>query len=398
VFGLLTDRWLGWNAAIRAQYATDVLDYQRIAAKAPGLLHGDQIIPQHAQRFAVHWLVGTVADGTGVPLHAAYRIAAVVALVLIALVVDRILATRPVGPATYAVVMGALVTSPYLFRFDLIAPGMLADATFALGAGLTLLGLVRVGIGTTAAGLVVAAASRADTTSGLVILVVVWVLLAPDWRGTRRIPAAVGLAACGLATAALTYAVGDRFSKPGDVHGVRSFTLVGTLLDLPGSARELGEHVVRIWVGVAPPLALVAGALLVAAAAGRLRAFSFAAWASLAFGLVVVAETFVINPSWLQGSQPRLASFALAPLVAAAGLLLGELEETGTWRWTSAAVGVVAVGVAIGSLHHNYVSPRVVTTAGGFFALELVATVVILAPFARRAARRRDARESHACA
>ncbi|HEY1367166.1 MAG TPA: hypothetical protein VGF23_08640 [Gaiellaceae bacterium] len=380
-----------------------MLEYERIAARAPGLLHGEQILPQHAQRFVVHWLVGTISDVTGAPLHATYRVAAVIVLVLIALVVDRILAAREVGPSTYAVCMGALVTSPYLFRFDLIAPGMIADATFALGAALTLLGLVRGRFGSTAAGLAIAAVSRGDTTSGLVIVVVAWVLLGPEWRlgrtAGRRVAEAVGLAAVAIAAGAATYAVGDGFSKQGDVHGFRSFTLVGTLLDLPGSARGLGEHVVRIWVGVAPPLALVAGALVVAAATGRLRAFSFAAWASLAFGLVVLAETFVINPGWLQGSEPRLASFGLAPLVAAAGLLLGELEEAGTWRWSGAATAVVLLGVAIGSLHHNYVEPRIVTTAGAFFALELVATAVILAPFVRSAtARRRDARESPACA
>src|SRR5205823_3743581 len=116
-----------------------------------------------------------------------------------------------------------------------------------------------------------------------------------------------------------------RFSGSGDVHGIRSFTIVGALLELPGSLHALAEHVARLAVGVTAPAAVALGAAL--AARGRAGRLGGQTWAALGLSAVVIGEALLLNPGWLQGSQPRLAALGLPTLAAAAGMLLGRYES-----------------------------------------------------------------------
>jgi hypothetical protein len=210
-------------------------------------------------------------------------------------------------------------------------------------------------------------------------------------RRGRRLSSAAVVAVTTAAAAGVTVAISQEFSRSSDVTGFRSFTLAGTLLDLPASAGRLASHLARLSVGVTAPAALALGALLVAIAARR--RLSAAAWWSLGFAAAILAEVFVLNPDWLQGSQPRLASLAVPPLVAAAGWLLAELEHGKTWSWTVGGAGLACAGITIASLHHHYTVLRPVSTAGGFLLLECVGAAAILTPFARRALALHTARQ-----
>lgn len=390
-FTLPTTSWLGWNAAIAAKYSADVRGYQRIAEAAPGLPAKGVLLPQHAQHFAPHYLAGLLADASGIPLHAVYRILAFAALGAIALAVDRLLVNAGVSFGSYTASMGVLLTSPYLFRFDALAPGMLQDATFALGATLTLLGLVRLRTGLAALGLATAVAGRGDSALVLVVSALVWVALVAGWR-ERRLRAGLVMFAASAATAIATFAISQQFAGSGDVQGIRSFTIVGTIAALPGSVGKLGSHVARLFVGITGPTALAAGALLVAGLARR--RLPTPTLPSLLFAAAIVGEAFALNPDWLQGSQPRLSSFAVGPLTAGAGLVLGGLEAAGAWSWTPRSLALVCAAIAIASLHHHYAVLRPASTAAGFFVLEVACTTAILAPFARRAAALRAGRRS----
>jgi hypothetical protein len=395
-FTLPTTSWLGWNEAIRAKYAADVLGYQQIAEAAPGLPPQGALLPQHAQHFAPHYLAGLLAHSTGIPLHAVYRVLALAVLAAIAIAVDRLLTDARVSPGSYVACMGALLTSPYLFRFDALAPGMLQDSTFALGATLCLLGLVGVRPLLSAAGLAVAVASRGDSAIMLAAVAPAWIALTPRGRRQRRRALALALATT-VATAAATVAISQKFAGSGDVHGVRSLTLIGTLASLPGSIGTLGSHVARLFVGITAPATLTACALLLAFVSRR-RLSTETAW-SLVLCAAIVGEAFALNPGWLQGSQPRLTSFAVAPLAAASGLALGEIEKSGAWSWTPRSLALVCVAIAVASLQHHYASLRPASSAGEFLALELVCAAAMLTPFVHRAialrARRRDASGTH---
>lgn len=381
-FTLATTSWISWQAGIDAQYSTDAAGYEQIARAAPGLPPDGALLPQHAQHFAPHYLTGLLADATGLRLHLVYRFVALIVLALIALVVDRLLTAARVSRASYAVCMGALLTSPYLFRFDALAPGMVQDATFALGATVVLLGLVEGKARTAALGVALAVAGRGDSTVVVAAAAVAWIALAGAWRGRR----ARGSAVVGAAFAAAeigTFLISRHFAGGSDVNGFESFTLVGTLTALPGSVGTLGSHLARVFAGVTAPAAIACGGLVVVAASRRRPAT--ATVAALGFGAALVAQVVAMNPGWLQGSQPRLSSFAIAPLAAAAGLLLGDLERQGAWAWSPRTLVVACAAIVLASLHLHYSVLRPASTPGRFFALELVAAALLVGPFAWRA-------------
>lgn len=385
-FTLATTSWISWQAGIDAQYSSDVVGYERVARAAPGLPPAGALIPQHAQHFVPHYLAGTLADVTGLPLHLVYRVLALAVLALIALTVDRLLADASVGAGSYIVCMGALLTSPYVFRFSALAPGMLQDATFALGAAVALLGLVRRRTGLAALGVALAVAGRGDSAGAVGVAALGWIVLVGAWR-PRRLRAASLVLATFAASELVTYGVSRRFAGGGDVHGFESFTLVGTLAALPGSVGTLGSHLARIFVGLTVPLALVCGCLLLAASLRR--RFHTVTVASLAYSAAIVAQVVAMNPGWLQGSQPRLSSLGLAPLVAATGFLLGDLEQSRDWAWSPRTVAFSCVVIGVASLHLHYSVLRPATTPSRFLALELVSALLIAAPFVQRARRSR---------
>jgi hypothetical protein len=381
-FTLATTHWITWRAGIEAKYSTDVLDYERIARAAPGLPPRDSMLPQHALHFAPHYLAGLLADVSGLHLHLVYRILALLVLALIAVTVDRLLRDAKVGPSSYVVCMGALLTSPYVFRFDALAPGMLQDACFALGATVLLCGLVETSMLLVSAGIVVMVAGRGDSTVAVIAAALAWLALAEGWRPRRR-RALLTTLAIYAATMVGAFAVSRQFSGSGDVHGVESFTLLGTLAALPGSVGTLGSHLARVFVGVTAPVAIVSGCLVLAAV--RHRRLRWVSVASLLYATAIVAQTIAMNPGWLQGSQPRLSSFAVAPLVAAAGFLIGDLERERVWSWSTSTLALACGAVVLISLHLHYAVIRLATTPGRFFVLELAGALLLAAPFVWRA-------------
>ena len=94
---LATQAWPSWSTGIREQFAGDVVSYEQIARAAPGL-PAEALPQQHAERFPIHWAIGTVSDLTGAGLHGVYRtvsvglllgVVVVVALTLRRLALDR---------------------------------------------------------------------------------------------------------------------------------------------------------------------------------------------------------------------------------------------------------------------------------------------------------------------
>jgi hypothetical protein len=395
-----TNRWMSWSGGIDYLTARDVGDYETIARAAPGLPSTD-MPAHHAARFPVHWALGTVSALSGIPLHTTYRLALAAVVVLTLVVLHATLAPR-LGPGAYAVVLAVFVLNPYALRYDMLVPGMVADATFVLGITLALFGLIRHRAWAVVAGMALAATAR-ETALVVAPVVAVWVLLAPGWRATpgrSRAALAGGVVVLVAGIVVTCGAVAKGFSAPAlpgvfdsraAVRGyslprvspatVDDYTVIGAL----ASPRVLAEHVVR----VATPLLIVLTLVLAAGAQFHrerrgLRGLGPELWGALAIGAAIVVQPLLVSPAVLADNETRLAALSLVPLAVALSL---TLERLGANRLTWRDAGVVAAVLAIGSLHHLYtvVGP---SSAPQMPVLELAAGVaagyVVVRAFRRR--------------
>lgn len=372
-----TTHWYSWQRTIDLLFGSDVVEYERVARAAPHF-PTEPLPSQHADRFVPHYLIGLLSDALHAPDRIVYYVAAFVLLGVIVLLVDRALDGVPLGLFEYAVVIGAVVANPYLFRFLAICPGRLADSVFIVGGLLALLGVLRTDGRLLVAGLVIATLGRSEAVFPLALLAPFAVWFAPDRRAEpprRRGLVALATLAVPLATYGLVRLADHTFSVR-DHPRFFGLTILGTFRDLPGSSGHLGMHLARIFVGIAAAVALIAAALAVrhVAGAGRLP-FSF--WAALAAGIAVSGEAFLLNPVWINGSEPLLAALGAAFLVIAGGIALGTTDARR--RLASWPAWVALAALAAISLNHRYAWISPVSTKAQFAALTTVAAGVFAA-------------------
>jgi hypothetical protein len=350
---LATERWYDWHKPIALQFGGDVSAYEQIARAAPSL--PDQPLrTQHAQRFPVHWLVGSLADATGIGLHVVYWIAMGAALGALVLVTHMLLVRAGGGPQAYAICFGALVGSAYAFRFLLTVPGMVTDAVFLAGLALVVLSLVRNDFRLLVGGLALATLGR-QTALPLVLLAVAWIATAPGPR-VRRIVVAVAVPTVLYAVVAV---VAASFAK-NDFGSFSRFTIIGNL----GEARTLAAHFGRAALGIAVPASLVAGAWI-----RSRRRPSRTAWGCAAAAGLVIVQPLVLGPAWVVSNEARLTALATPALVALAALALRDARLR-----SRETIGICAA-LAVGSFHHLY--SRVDPGRAGWVALELAASAAV---------------------
>jgi hypothetical protein len=376
-----TTHWYGFQQMIDLRYATDMFEYERVARAAPGL--PDQPIPlQHADRFVPHYLVGLGSDIFDVGVRPLYYGCAIVLLLAIVALVDRAVSRRQLGRTEYALCIGALVANPYLFRYLAIAPAMLGDSVFVIGGAVALLGLLRTRGWILVAGLTVATLGRSEAVIPLVALAPLGVALSPDWRRRplrlRRV-AAVSAFAVPIAVYTLVRVVASSFSVA-DHPGFRGLTIFGSLASLPHSGGHIGLHLARTFIGIAGASGLLVGAL-VARRSSRTDSLPFGFWAALGAGIAVSGEAVVLNPDWLDGSEPLLSSFGAAFLVVAAALAL-PARDARHWAFGRAPAVVALGGLVLTSLHHRYSTISPVDSPLGFALLASAGAAVVAAAVA----------------
>lgn len=370
-----TTHWYSWDRTVELLFGSDMPEYERVARAAPGFT--DQPLPsQHADRFVPHYLVGLLSDAVHVGLRPVYYVVAFVLLGLIVLLVDRLIAPFGLRRLEYAVAIGALIANPYLFRFLAICPARLADSVFILGALVALLGLLRANAWVLVAGLCAATMGRSEAVFPLVALAPIGVLLSPVWREKPPRPR-IAAAACAFVGPLALYGVirlVDHTFSYRDHPGFFALTIFGTFRDLPGSGGRFGLHLARIVVGIAGAVAILLGAL-VARRLGRYSALPFPFWAALAGSVAVSGEAFLLNPTWINGSEPLLAALGAAFFAVAAAAALASLDRE---RWSlGLAGGLVALGaLAVTSLNHRYSSISPASTKAQFAVLTAVAATV----------------------
>ena len=361
-FVALVQRWPSWDEGIRVQFAADAQFYEVIARAAPGLPDTD-VLRAYAQRFPAHWLVGVLHDLTGVELHAVYRVATATCVVLALLALHRALTALDLDLRGYALALGAFAASAYPVHYLLAAPGMLSDAVFVLGLSVLLLGFVRERLLLAVAGIALAALGR-QTALPVAVAAGAWALLVPAWRERRGLAAGT-LVAVPAALYVVLHVLSDPFSQPRPA-GLDDLTVLGFLT----SARDFGEHVGLVVLGIAVPAALVAGAWI--------RRGGQPPWGPLLVAAAVVVQPLLLGPLANASNEPRLAGLAAPALALAAGMLL-----QGVALGRSETL-LCAAAIAVGGLHHRY------TVAGpqpntGWAVVELAAALLVLAVLARPA-------------
>ena len=371
-----TTHWYGWQQLIDQRYATDMAEYERVARAAPGLT-GQPLPSQHADRFIPHYLVGLLSDLVHVGVRPVYYGCAIVLLLAIAALVAGAVSRLQLGRVEQALCIGALVANPYLFRYLAMAPAMLGDSVFVLGGAIALLGLLRTRGWLLVAGLTIATLGRSEAVVPLLVLAPLGVALSPDWRCRPLRPrgvVAVSALVVPIAVYGLVRVVDSSFSVA-DHPGFRGLTIFGSLASLPHGVGHLGLHLARTFVGIAGASGLLAG-VLIARRRARADPLPFGFWAALGAGIAVSIEAVLLNPDWLDGSEPLLASFGAAFLVVAAALALATRDPPAS-AIARVPAAVAIAGLVLTSLHHRYSEISPVGSPLGFALLASAGAAVV---------------------
>lgn len=330
---LATQAWPGIDEGVRVEFATDAGVYREMAEAAPGLPEGP-VREQHAERWVVHWLVGSAADATGLELETTYRVAGLAVLAAFALVLQLVFLQLRLAPALHALCLGLVLASAYPFRYWLAAPGMVADAVFGLGLVVALLGLARSRLALVVLGLALATVGRQTAVPAALALAAVLALPRTSFLFGRsaRLGGAAAVALVPLGIYAGIKAVAHGFS-------VADLPPLDELTILADGPRQLASHAGRLGLGLAFPLAA-----LVACSGLWARE----ALGPLVLGAAIVAQPLVLTASWIDANEPRLAGLAVPALAVAAAVLLEQVR-------VGAAVGCACcAALFLGSLHHHY--------------------------------------------
>jgi hypothetical protein len=352
---LVVQRWASIADGVRDGYAVDVTSYLVIAEAAPSLPEGGIVRP-FAERFPVHWLIGTASDVTGLGLESVYRLASVACVGAILAVTHLAIRAQRLPAREHALALGVLAASAYPLHYLLAAPGMVTDGILVLGLALTLLGFARTSLRLVAVGLVIAVLGR-QTAVPVAAAAALWIVAAAAWRPVRWRAAAAAV----LAPAAvylIVRIVADGFAVPRS-SDLEQSTVVGYL----DSVGETADHLGRILVGIAVPAALVLGAWW------RSRG----GWPAgpLLLAAAVVVQPLLLGPATNGDNEPRLAGLAApAVAVAAAALLRGA-------RLSHAETLVAATAIAVAGLHPRYTWPP--PWGSGVWAVLYVLAAVLVA-------------------
>jgi hypothetical protein len=355
-FVCATERWMRWGEPIRRLYATDELQYQSIARAAPGL-PDTPVSAAAAQRVATHWLVGSLADLTGVGVHTAYRVAAVLCVLALTYVLVRLCLAFALPEWAAVAALGLVLTNPYTLRLLLIAPAMLSDAVLVLGTAIALLGLVEERWPLAVAGCVVAALGR-EMGLAVAVGVCVWLLL------RRRFAAALLALVVPAGAFALAKAIGESFSLPNP--SATGFTIISPLAHLPNTAGLLADHFGRVAIAAPVALAVLLASLVALAIRHELHVEASPLWAAVLLAGLMLVQPVVFNPEWVQHNESRLAALGIVPLAFAAA---AALARTGL-RPPPAATALMTIGIALASLHHRYSWSGLVIPGSVFVAVE----------------------------
>jgi hypothetical protein len=363
-----------------------------MADAAPGVPDGNVIGSAYAGRWIPHYLVGLLADATGLGQHSAYWVAGIAAVCALTVIAALAFAALDVRPQLVVLLLLAFVAAPYAApRETLLAPGLLQDQVFVLGLAICLAGLLRVRFGLVVAGALIGLAGR-QTMLPVLAVVAAWILSDDEWRlaleTRRRRMRAVTVVVAGLVlygailmvTAPFTYPFGP--DSPGD-----------TIIFSPPGLHSVASHVGRTLVPFVVPAATLAAVWLVRARAGTTwRDVGRRTWLCLALWASIVAQPLVITPAYpgFSSNEQRLAGLGLLPLWVAVAIALRDALRAGTLAFDRTPAVVAGIALAVASLSHVYSSVGP-TSLAQFVLLQVAAAALLAGAVLLAAARARRA-------
>jgi hypothetical protein len=394
-FMAATNRYVSTHEDIYVLHQSDSLSYRAMGGAAPRLLHG-AIDEWLAERFAVHWVVGSAAKLFGVPLTAAYFVAVAIVILALCLVLFDLFGRVGLSSRGGAVCTALLILNPYSLRGFLVTPAGVADLVFMLGSAIAVRGLVLRAPAAVLGGLVLAATARQTAVPAAIVAALV---IAGDssWRMRlrgRRLGVALTTAVVPVACYAAIRIVAHPFSGPSP--SLHTMTLLGA----SPSLHVLGQHFARCAIVIVGVVALMVATWwvlrsdqLASPEAGYRRDndTSSLMFACLAFGAAIIVQPVVLNPVWAANNENRLTALGLVPLIVAVGILIRELERTRGEAISKPTTAAVLGLLALGSFHHFYTWLRL-ASAGQTVALQLVVAAVIVVVFSTERAREFDRR------
>ena len=358
---LVSNTWLGWESGIDLLHAVDVYSYEIIAESAPQLpsTTGDEISFQYGQRFVYHYIIGIVAKLTSLPLPVVYHGGVLATLILLTAAVARIVSEVGLTGFRSCVCVVLLVVNPYVIRYYLVVPGMIADVLFALFMAVTILGLLRKQIGIVLCGVLLAVLARQTQLLALPGLVL-WMVAGANWsddsvkRKTLNVATLVGVHA-------VAYFVSSRVAEP-FTYPVADFHLyysVYTYFVLEfDKLLALAEHILRIGIPH-----LMTGLFLGVAYAKIRKSVSWKSlpaefWACLIMVVSLAAQPFLMEPEYATHGQARHSSLALVAAITALALFFREYETHLRFRFSKRLGVLFFTLLFLSSLHHmTSVSP-----------------------------------------
>lgn len=363
---LLTNRWLSYQEGIDILKAADTNSYMTIAAAAPALplLAPSALLPtNHTARFVVPYLVGTFAHLTGVSHERLFLLATLFFCGLVVWSVHRLLLEIGCSDSQYALAMALLIFNPYMFRYYLAVPAMVNDVVFVAGLALTLLGLVRGGLGIVLIGCLVAIAGRQNALVFLPALGF-WMVMGEKWRIGGWIPSLMRFGIVATSVVAVYLAIG-RVIAPFSVRGMEGDALTGfvrwLLVPSVGKTNILAEYVLRTLICLLFPIMILLSAALVKRFRGvKITAFFVwmprEFWLSMLFVAALYGFAFLGGPELFMSGVTRYVSHALPAMVLAFAIAMKRYN-----LFLDAEPSLMlALGAlcAMGSFHH-------MTTFGG---------------------------------
>ncbi len=320
-----TNRWMSWDDGIGFLQANDVRSYETIAQAAP-LFPSRQIQMHHAQRFVVHYAVGSASQTLGIRLHTLYRFAWAALILLTLYAIHQALVALQIDPTAYRLCLALFLTNPYALRYYAIVPGMLQDLVAALGR---------------------------QTAVMLVPAIGAWMFWSTAWRARSARERMLWAILPGVA-AGVCYVATSRVVRSFALPSLNVDYLVGLLVWVKGGDFAwvtLGELCLRAAVPFAVSVAVVLG--LVASAQRKSRSawpLPREVWLCLFFMMMIAAQPILAGPKITGQNASRLSALGLVYAVGMVAYAYRSIQPA----WSSPRRIVLGAILLLSSLHHAY--------------------------------------------
>ena len=131
IFIVLTTNYLTLFDIIHVANQTDVISYVEISKNAPLLPNESDIILQHvAQRFLIHYIVGSIAYFLNIDIFLTYKFATILNIFFYIFLINLLIKNLNLSLKVSILFFSILFLNPYIIRYHLFNPAQAHDILF----------------------------------------------------------------------------------------------------------------------------------------------------------------------------------------------------------------------------------------------------------------------------